>query len=41
MPSLASKLALIAVGLMLAGCMQITYEPTSEAALKPRDKEYL
>ena len=42
MPSIASKLAVLAAGLMLAGCMQTThYEATSDSQLKPRDKEYL
>ncbi len=42
MPSFASKLLLLAAGAMLAGCMQATtYEATSDASLKPRDKEYL
>jgi lipoprotein-anchoring transpeptidase ErfK/SrfK len=42
MPSFASKLVLLAAGAMLAGCMQATtYEATSDATLKPRDKEYL
>ena len=41
MPSFASKLLAIATGLMLAGCMQTTYEATSDTALKPRDRELL
>ncbi|HEY0218289.1 MAG TPA: L,D-transpeptidase [Afipia sp.] len=43
MSSLASKLVVLAAGLMLAGCMQssTTYEASSDAALKPRDKEFL
>ncbi|MBR1217916.1 L,D-transpeptidase [Bradyrhizobium sp. U87765 SZCCT0131] len=42
MPSLGSKLGVVAASLMLAGCMQATtYEKTSEATFKPRDKEYL
>lgn len=40
--SRASKFGILAAGLMLAGCMQATtYEKTSEANFKPRDKEYL
>ncbi len=38
---LATKGLVVAVGLMLAGCMQTTYEAASTASLKPRDKEYL
>jgi len=41
MSSSASKLAVLLAGLLLASCMQTTYEPASEAAMKPRDKEYL
>ncbi|MEW6642094.1 MAG: L,D-transpeptidase [Pseudomonadota bacterium] len=42
MPSLGSKLGVVAASLMLAGCMQATtYEKSSEANFKPRDKEYL
>ena len=38
----ASKFAVLAAGLMLAGCMQATtYETASDANMKPRDKEYL
>jgi len=42
MPSLGSKLGIVAASVMLAGCMQATtFEKTSEANFKPRDKEYL
>ena len=43
MPSLPIKFAVLAaVGAMLAGCMPATtYEATTDAAFKPRDKEYL
>src|SRR3569623_1810652 len=42
MPSIASKFAVLAAGLMLAGCMQTThYEAMNESLLKPRDKDYL
>src|ERR1700741_5268873 len=42
MPSIASKLAVLAAGLLLAGCMQTpTYEAASSASMTPRDKDYL
>ncbi|MGO4716240.1 L,D-transpeptidase [Bradyrhizobium sp. 2TAF24] len=42
MPSLGSKLGIVAASVMLAGCMQATtFEKTSEANFKPRDKDYL
>ena len=42
MSSLRVKLAILASGLLLSGCMQATtYEATNTAAFKPRDKEYL
>ena len=42
MPSIVSKFAVLAAGLMLAGCMQTAhYEAMNESLLKPRDKEYL
>lgn len=42
MSSLVTKLGLLAVSLMLAGCMQATtFEKAPEASLKPRDKELL
>src|SRR6201989_601827 len=42
MPSLKVKLAVLAAGLLLSGCMQSTqYEATNATAFKPRDKEYL
>jgi lipoprotein-anchoring transpeptidase ErfK/SrfK len=42
MPSLKVKLAVLAAGLLLSGCMQsATYEATNTTAFKPRDKEYL
>ncbi|ACI94024.1 ErfK/YbiS/YcfS/YnhG [Afipia carboxidovorans OM5] len=42
MPSIASKFAVLAAGLFLAGCMQTThYEASSDSLLKPRDKELL
>jgi lipoprotein-anchoring transpeptidase ErfK/SrfK len=34
-------LVVVVAGLMLAGCMQATLEPASEANLKPRDKTLL
>jgi lipoprotein-anchoring transpeptidase ErfK/SrfK len=34
-------LAFVLVGLLLGGCMQATLEPSSEANLKPRDRELL
>lgn len=39
--SLGSKLGIVAVSLMLGGCMQATYEKTSDNVFTPRDKEYL
>jgi lipoprotein-anchoring transpeptidase ErfK/SrfK len=33
--------AIVLAGLMLGGCMQTTLEPSSEANLKPRDKQLL
>src|SRR6201997_5758478 len=42
MSSLKAKLAILAAGLMLTGCMQATtYEATNTANFKPRDKEFL
>src|SRR5215831_18154334 len=42
MSSLKMKLAVLAAGLLLSGCMQAaTYEATNTANFKPRDKEYL
>ncbi len=42
MSSLASKFAVLTAAVMLAGCMQATtYEATTDAAFKPRDKEFL
>jgi hypothetical protein len=42
MPSLKVKLAVLAAGLLLSGCMQsATYEATNTTAFKPRDKEFL
>src|ERR1700736_493782 len=42
MSSLQAKLGILAVGLMLSGCMQSThFEASNPANLKPRDKEYL
>ena len=38
---LASGFALAAVGLLMAGCVESTLEPTSEANFKPRDRELL
>ena len=37
----ASRMAVLLAGLMLGGCMQSTLEPSSEANLKPRDKQLL
>ena len=37
----ASCFALIALGLLVGGCVESTLEPTSEANFKPRDKELL
>ncbi len=40
--SLKAKLGILALGLMLSGCMQAaTYEATNTANFKPRDKEML
>jgi len=39
--SIAAKLSLLLAGLMLAGCMQTTFEAASEKNFTPRDKEYL
>jgi len=39
--SVATVFGVLLAGMMLAGCMQTTYEPASEANLKPRDKDYL
>ena len=42
MSSLRVKLAILASGLLLSGCMQATtYEATNTSTFKPRDKEYL
>jgi lipoprotein-anchoring transpeptidase ErfK/SrfK len=42
MSSFASKFAVLAAAVMLAGCMQTaTYQPAPEASLKPRDRDYL
>src|SRR6201993_3173678 len=42
MSSLRVKLAVLASGLLLSGCMQATtYEATNTAAFKPHDKELL
>lgn len=44
MSSLASKIIVVFAGLALAGCMQATsttYEKSSDANLKPRDRELL
>jgi lipoprotein-anchoring transpeptidase ErfK/SrfK len=42
MSSLRVKLAILASGLLLSGCMQATtYEATNTAAFKPHDKELL
>ena len=38
---LANGFTLIALGLLMAGCVQSTLEPASEAGMKPRDKELL
>jgi len=39
--AVATAFGVVLAGAMLAGCMQTTYEPTSETSFKPRDKEYL
>jgi lipoprotein-anchoring transpeptidase ErfK/SrfK len=39
--SVATLFGVLLAGAMLAGCMQTTYEPASEASMKPRDKDYL
>ena len=40
--SLKAKLGILALGLMLSGCMQATnYQPAPEASLKPADKAQL
>jgi lipoprotein-anchoring transpeptidase ErfK/SrfK len=42
MASLRAKLALLATGVLLSGCMQATtYQETSQTNFKPRDKELL
>ena len=42
MSSLRVKLAILASGLLLSGCMQATtYEATNTAAFKPHDKVLL
>lgn len=41
MSSVASKFVVLAAGIMLAGCMQTSYETASDISMKPRDKEYL
>ena len=42
MTSLKAKLGILAVGLMLSGCMQTTsYQAAPEATLKPNDKAQL
>ena len=38
---LANGFTLVALGLLMAGCVQSTLEPASEAGMKPRDKELL
>jgi lipoprotein-anchoring transpeptidase ErfK/SrfK len=38
---LANGFILVALGLLMAGCVQSTLEPASEAGMKPRDKELL
>ena len=38
---LANGFALVALGLMVGGCVESTLEPAPEANLKPRDKELL
>jgi lipoprotein-anchoring transpeptidase ErfK/SrfK len=35
------KFAVVAIGLLLGGCIQTTLEPASSAAMKPRDRELL
>ena len=37
----AAMLAVALLASALAGCVQTTYEPSSEASFKPRDKDYL
>ena len=37
----ASGFALAAIGFLMAGCVESTLEPTSEANFKPRDRELL
>ncbi|KIZ33779.1 MULTISPECIES: L,D-transpeptidase [Rhodopseudomonas] len=41
MASLVTKLGLLAAGILLSGCMQTTYQETSQTVFKPRDKELL
>jgi len=42
MASLGAKLGLLAIGVLLSGCMQATtYQETSQTVFKPRDKELL
>ena len=42
MSSLKLRLAILATGLLLTGCMETaTYEATNTNAFKPRDKELL
>ncbi|KIZ33780.1 MULTISPECIES: L,D-transpeptidase [Rhodopseudomonas] len=38
MSSFVAKLGLLAVGIMLSGCMQATYQPVDQAVFKPSDK---
>jgi lipoprotein-anchoring transpeptidase ErfK/SrfK len=38
---LANGFTLVALGLLMAGCVQSTLEPASEAGMKPRDRELL
>jgi lipoprotein-anchoring transpeptidase ErfK/SrfK len=37
----AGRIAFVLAGLLLGGCMQATIEPSSDANLKPRDKQLL
>src|SRR6201995_2548479 len=42
MSSLKFKLGIMAIGLLLSGCMETTtFEATNQTNFKPRDKEYL
>jgi lipoprotein-anchoring transpeptidase ErfK/SrfK len=39
--TMVRRFAFVLTGLLLGGCMQATYEPSSDANLKPRDRQLL